>query len=195
MWYWCFRPPFNRGGGVPGSPRGRGFIPRGGGGGTPPRPPYFPRGSPRGGGRGGRAGGGEDWRRGAGPEYEEYTERGGSRGASPGSRYTWSGNVETREDEVGLEYGECMERGSSRGALPGGRDTQGRRAGARGRVRGVRVRREAAPGEHHPEVGTPGEGGPGSVCVYDWNHSRSLETNMRLGHNLKNFSTKSLPAI
>ena len=28
---------------MPGSPRGRGFIPRGGGGGTPPRPPYFPR--------------------------------------------------------------------------------------------------------------------------------------------------------
>ena len=33
---------------------------------------------------GGRAGGGEDWRRGAGPEYDEYTERGRSRGASPG---------------------------------------------------------------------------------------------------------------
>ena len=111
---------------MPGSPRGRGFIPRGGGGGTPPRPPYFPRGSPRG-GRGGRTGGGEDWRRVAGPEYEEYTERGGSRGTSPGGRYTRVGRAGGGENwrrDTGQEYEEYTKRG--------------------------------APGGHHQEVGTPG---------------------------------------
>ena len=45
-------------------------------------------------GEGGRAGDREVWRRGAGPEYEEYIDRGGSRGTSPRGRDAGDGGLE-----------------------------------------------------------------------------------------------------
>ena len=52
----------------------------------------------------------EDWRRDTGPEYEEYTDRGGSRGTSPGGRYTRGGRAGGGEDsrrDTGQEYEEA----------------------------------------------------------------------------------------
>ena len=70
-------------------------------------------------------------------EYEEYTERGGSRGTSWGGRKGWGQKVWRRG--AGPEYEEYIDRGGSRGTSPGGRDAGdgGLEAGHRAGVRGV----------------------------------------------------------
>ena len=102
-----------------------------------------------------------------GPEYEEYMDRGGSRGTSPGGRHTWGGRAGGGEDwrrGAGPDSQSTMS--TQREEAPGGHHpevgTLGREDWRWGMGPEFDEYTEAAPGEHHPAVGTPGKGRAGA---------------------------------